>query len=248
MKTTTNVREATAVPEATVVRQATAEERLRVNELTRPIRVLIVDDHTILRQGLRRLLESQDDIEVVGEARDGREAVEAAKEKRPHIVLMDLWMPQVNGLDATRRLLRAVPDTKVIVLSMYLDGESVHQSLEAGVSGYLMKDASASDLLDAIREVASGKTSFAPQIPAATIERYRVEREEAGRKSAELTRREREVLKLLAEGHTVREVAEMLRLSQKTVDTHKTNLMKKLGIHNRVALVKYAIHKKIIQI
>lgn len=213
------------------------------------IRVLLVDDHTILRQGLRRLLESERGVEVVGEAKDGREAVERARELSPDVIVMDLAMPALNGLDATRRILKSNPDARIIVLSMYIDDDYVKQALEAGVAGYLMKDAPASELVRAVRTVAGGENVFTPQIPQSTIERYRAMRDpEARRGSIELTHREREVLKLLAEGHTVKKVAELLHLSQKTVDTHKTNLMKKLDIHNRVELVKYAINKKIIQI
>jgi two-component system, NarL family, response regulator NreC len=222
-----------------------------VNTMTVPatIRVLLVDDHTILRQGLRRLFESEKGFEVVGEARDGREAVDRAKEVDVDVIVMDLAMPALNGLDATRRILKAKPDAKILILSMYLDDDYVTQALEAGVSGYIMKDAPANELVNAVRTVARGEAYFTPQIPASTVERWRLAREAEGRRGpVELTPREREVLKLLAEGHTVKKVADLLHLSQKTVDAHKTNLMKKLDIHNRVELVKYAINKKLIQI
>lgn len=213
------------------------------------IRVLLVDDHTILRQGLRRLFESEKGFEVVGEARDGREAVERAKEINADVIVMDLAMPALNGLDATRRILKAKPEAKILILSMYLDDDYVTQALEAGVVGYIMKDAPAIELVTAVRNVSRGETYFTPQIPVATVERWKLAREAEGRRGPiELTPREREVLKLLAEGHTVKKVADLLRLSQKTVDAHKTNLMKKLDIHNRVELVKYAINKKLIQI
>lgn len=213
------------------------------------IRIFLVDDHTILRQGLRRLFESERGFEVTGEARDGREAVERVKDADPDIVIMDLAMPALNGLDATRRILKARPDARILILSMYLDDDYVTQALEAGVSGYIMKDAPASELVQAVRAIARGEAYFTPQIPQATVERWRLSREAEGRRGPiELTPREREVLKLLAEGHTVKKAADLLRLSQKTVDAHKTNLMKKLDIHNRVDLVKYAINKKLIQI
>lgn len=213
------------------------------------IRVFLVDDHTILRQGLRRLFESEKGFEVVGEARDGREAVDRVKDMDADVIIMDLAMPALNGLDATRRILKAKPDARILILSMYLDDDYVTQALEAGVAGYVMKDAPATELVSAVRTVARGESYFTPQIPAATVERWKLAREADGRRGpVELTPREREVLKLLAEGHTVKKVADLLRLSQKTVDAHKTNLMKKLDIHNRVDLVKYAIHKKLIQI
>ena len=213
------------------------------------IRVFLVDDHTILRQGLRRLFESEKNFEVVGEARDGREAVERVKDLATDVIVMDLAMPALNGLDATRRILKQRPDSKVLILSMYLDDDYVAQALEAGVAGYIMKDAPANELVSAVRAVARGEPYFTPQIPAATVERWRMARAADGRRGpVELTPREREVLKLLAEGPTVKKVADILHLSQKTVDAHKTNLMKKLDIHNRVELVKYAISKKLIQI
>ena len=216
---------------------------------TKPIRVFLVDDHTILRQGLRRLFESEKGFEVVGEARDGREAVDRSREIDSDVIIMDLAMPALNGLDATRRILKAKPDAKVLILSMYLDDDYVTQALEAGVVGYVMKDAPANELVMAVRAAARGEGYFTPQIPASTVERWRLAREADGRRGPiELTPREREVLKLLAEGHTVKKVADLLHLSQKTVDAHKTNLMKKLDIHNRVELVKYAIAKKLIQI
>jgi len=213
------------------------------------IRVLLVDDHTILRQGLRRLFESESGFEVIGEARDGREAVEQANEKEPDVVIMDLAMPALNGLDATRRILKTHPNVRILVLSMYLDEDYVAQALEAGVAGYIMKDAPANEFVNAVRAVARGEGYFTSQIAPATIERWRLAREAENRRGpVELTPREREVLKLLAEGHTVKKVADLLHLSQKTIDAHKTNLMKKLDIHNRVELVKYAIAKKLIQI
>ncbi|HVY62604.1 MAG TPA: response regulator transcription factor [Planctomycetota bacterium] len=227
----------------------TAIAPVELNVATKPIRVFLVDDHTILRQGLRRLFESEKGFEVVGEARDGREAVDRTREVEADVIIMDLAMPALNGLDATRRILKAKPDAKVLILSMYLDDDYVTQALEAGVVGYVMKDAPANELVAAVRAAARGEGYFTPQIPVATVERWRLAREaDVRRGPIELTPREREVLKLLAEGHTVKKVADLLHLSQKTVDAHKTNLMKKLDIHNRVELVKYAIAKKLIQI
>jgi DNA-binding NarL/FixJ family response regulator len=215
----------------------------------RMIRVFLVDDHTILRQGLRRLFESEEGFEVVGEARDGREAVERVRNLSTDVIVMDLAMPALDGLDATRRILKLKADARVLILSMYLDDDYIEQALDAGVAGYIMKDAAASELVSAVRAVSRGEGYFTREIPAATVERWRKSNQTDDRRGPiELTPREREVLKLLAEGHTVKKVAVILHLSQKTVDAHKTNLMKKLDIHNRVALVKYAISKKLIQI
>lgn len=219
-----------------------------VTTSTGTIRIVLVDDHTILRQGIRRIFESDPAIQVVGEAKDGREAIDVVRSDRPDVIVMDLSMPALNGLDATRRILKIQPDARILILTMYLDDDYVNQSLEAGVSGYILKDAPAHDLIRAVKQVASGEGYFTSRIPASTIARYRAARAEDRERTVDLTRREREVLKLLAEGHTVKKVAEVMSLSQKTVDTHKTNLMKKLDIHNRVELVKYAIQQKIIQV
>lgn len=211
-------------------------------------RILVVDDHTILRQGLVRLLAGEDDLEVCGEAGNGREAVDKAKELAPDLVIMDLAMPGLNGLDSTRRILRVRPGARVLVLSMYIDEEYVTQAVEAGVNGYVLKDAPPDEILEAVRAVASGQRFFTSQIPPEVLERAHSDKRRRQRKASELTHREREVMKLLAEGNTVKAIAGILGLSQKTVDTHKTNLMKKLNIHNRVDLVKYAINEKLIQL
>lgn len=212
------------------------------------VRVLLVDDHTIMRQALRRFLEREQGIEVCGEAGDGREAIEVARELQPDLILMDLAMPNLNGLDSTKRILKALPDAKVMVLTMYLDEEYVEQALEAGVVGYVLKSAEPKQIVAAVRTVSRGERYFTSEIPRYFIDRALDERRRPLRRSPKLTHREREVLKLLAEGNTVKETAKVLGLSQKTVDTHKTNLMKKLDIHNRVELVRYAIDEKIIQL
>lgn len=217
---------------------------------TAAIRVLVVDDHTILRQGLVRLLESQEGIAVCGEAANGRDAVECAQALDPQVVLMDLAMPELNGLDSTRRILKARPRARVLALTNYVDDDYVSRAIEAGVSGYVLKDADPEELFAAVRTVARGERHFSRGISAEVVERAGKEGKRRPRKSraADLTHREREVMKLLAEGNTVKTVATILGLSQKTVDTHKTNLMKKLDIHNRVELVKYAINEKLIQL
>lgn len=218
-----------------------------VMDKTDQIRVLLADDHTIIRQGVKRLLADDERVEVCGEARDGREAVAKARELNPDVIIMDLAMPGLTGLDSARRIRKARPGAKVLVLSMYLDDAYVAQALEAGVSGYLLKDAPPEDLIDAVHRVADGEKVFAKEIPPATIERLKKSRR-ARAEQTTLTHREREVMKLLAEGNTVKTVAGILGLSQKTVDTHKTNLMKKLDIHNRVELVRYALNEKLIEL
>ncbi len=212
------------------------------------LRVLVVDDHTILRRGLARVLEGHG-VEVCGEAEDGREAVRKAGELLPDVVIMDLAMPGLNGLESTERILKGRCDVKVLVLSMYLDDEYVRQAVEAGVAGYVLKDAPTEEILTALRTVAGGGRYFSEQISSEIVARAGERRKQPRRSTkGPLTRREREVLKLLAEGNTVKEVGVLLELSQKTVDTHKTNLMKKLDIHNRVELVQYAIQTKLVQL
>ncbi len=210
------------------------------------VRVLLVDDHTLVRDGLRRLLEDEAGFEVVGQARDGREAVEMAISLQPDVIIMDIAMPSLGGIDATARIKKAKPSAKVIALSMFMDEEYIVQAIGAGASGYVMKDAPAAELIEAIRAVARGERYFDAQIPDATISRLKTEQPAAA--GSKLTPREREVLQLLAEGHTVRQIGELLGLSRKTVDVHKTHLMKKLDIHNRVGVVRYAIQNKIIHV
>ena len=212
------------------------------------VRVLIVDDHTILREGLVRCLREVGGIEVCGEASDGRSAVELAEELGPDVILMDLAMPGLNGIDATRKIRKSRPLAKILVLSMYLDDEYVAQALDAGVAGYVLKSAPPEQIVEAVRDVARGRRYFTPEIPQYLIDRAFDARRRPGRRGPKLTHREREVMKLLAEGNTVKEAARILGLSQKTVDTHKTNLMKKLDIHNRVELVRFAINEKLIQL
>jgi two-component system response regulator NreC len=213
------------------------------------IRVLIADDHTILRDGIRALLEDEPDIDVVGEAEDGRWAVEQARRLRPHVVLMDIAMPLLNGLEATRQIKRDFPDTHVLILTMHDDAEYVGRVLDAGASGYVLKHAAGHELVNAIRAVAGGGAFFSPMVARHVLEGYIGGRDGAARHDPydDLTPREREVLQLIAEGHTNRQIAEMLTLSIKTVKTHRLHLMKKLDLHDRGELIKYAIQKGIIQ-
>ena len=213
------------------------------------IRILIADDHTLLRQGIRSLIEDQADITVIGEAEDGHSAVQLAHTLRPNVVLMDIAMPLLNGLEATRQIKREHPEIHVLVLTMYEHEEYFQQVLEAGASGYILKRAAASELLAAIHAVYNGEAVLSPSITRMVLEDYlRMGNKAKDAESDSLTGREREVLQLIAEGKTSREIAEILTLSVKTVQSHRTSLMQKLNLHDRGDLIKYAIQKKIIEI
>jgi len=212
------------------------------------IKVLVVDDHTLVRQGIRSLLALADDIEIVGEAADGREAVEKVGQLAPDVVLMDLAMPNMGGLEATRRIRRQFPATKVLVVTQYDDSEYVIPVIEAGARGFVTKTASPMELASGIKAVHRGDSFLSPSAATALVEECQLKTNTEGEKSSYglLTDRERETLKLIAEGHTAREIAEMLVVSPKTVEWYKTNLMNKLNIHSRVDLIKYAIRKRLI--
>ncbi len=213
------------------------------------IRVLLADDHTILRQGIRVLLENHEDIEVVGEASDGREAISLAKQFRPDVVLMDIAMPLLNGLEATRQIKHDFPEISILVLTMYDTEEYVSQILRAGAAGYVLKKVAATELVSAIRAVYQGEAFLYPSVTRTVLEDY-LRRVASGQKldSYEtLTNREREIVQLVAEGHTNKEIAKILCISIKTVQTHRTHLMEKLGMHDRSELIKYAVQRGIIQ-
>ena len=213
------------------------------------IRVLVVDDHTVVRDGICALLALAGDMEVVGEAANGSEALKMAKELEPDVVLMDMAMPIMGGLEATRRICRELPKTRVLVLTQYDDKEYVFPVIEAGACGFISKEAASSELASGIRAVHHGDSYLSPSVAKLLIEDYR---QMQGRVSQEpynqLTDRERDVLKLVAEGYTTLQIADMLVVSPKTIEGHRTNLMAKLGIHNRTDLVKYAVRKGIITI
>ncbi|MDH4068355.1 MAG: response regulator transcription factor [Dehalococcoidia bacterium] len=214
------------------------------------IRVLITDDHAIVRDGICALLALTGDIEAVGEATNGREALEMVKKLVPDVVLMDIAMPLMNGLEATRRIHKEFPQTKVIVLTQYEDREYVLPVIEAGAGGFVSKTAASSELTSAIRSVYRGDSFLSPSVARLLVEDYR-EMARAGKSqdtSEKLTDREREILKLLAEGHSTRDIARILVISPKTVERHKTNLMAKLDIHSRLDLFKYALRKGIITV
>ncbi len=213
------------------------------------IRVLLADDHTILRDGIRALLEEEFDIEVVGEAEDGRAAVRLACDLKPDVILMDIAMPLLNGLEATRQINQECPECKILVLTMHDDEEYIRRVLAAGALGYVLKYAAASELLDAIRSVNRGEAVLSPAITRLVIEDYlRWANNLPDQSLNGLTLRECEVLQLIAEGYTNKQISEILTISVKTVQAHRSNLMQKLDLHDRGELIKYAIQKKIIQI
>jgi DNA-binding NarL/FixJ family response regulator len=203
-------------------------------------RVVIADDHTLVRAGIRSLLDKLPGIEVVGEASDGREVLHLVAEHQPHIVLMDIGMPDMNGLDATRQLRELHPNVRVVVLSIFSDEEYVYQALRAGASGYLLKGASIEELELAIRSAARGETFLSPQVSRPLIDEY-VRRTNASRPGENLSSRQRQVLQLIAEGKTTKQVALDLGISVKTVETHRAQLMDRLNIHDVAGLVRYAI-------
>jgi DNA-binding NarL/FixJ family response regulator len=213
-----------------------------------PITVLIADDHGIVRTGLRSLIERQTDMQVVGEAADGREVVSMAEELTPRVIVMDIAMPHLNGIDATAQIVRRLPQTAVLILSMYSDESFLVRGLSAGIRGYLLKDSAELDLVRAVRAVAQGKCFFSPAIAQMLAEDYtRTLQERSLEDSYDLlTDREKEILHLLAEGKSNKEVASILNVSTYTVDTHRAHLMQKLNLHNTAELVLYAVRKKII--
>ena len=214
------------------------------------IRCLLVDDHTLFRQGVRRLLESESDFEVVGESPDGGDAADKARDLRPDVVLMDIGMPGLSSFEATRHIKKNRPETKVLFLTMYEDEDYLLQCLEVGAAGYVLKDTPAQQLVSAVRDVYKGGKYLSSQVLGKLVEdfRTRVRDSRMQPRMSTLTPREREILKLLAEGNSVKEIAVLLGLSVKTVEAHKFNLMRKLDIHNKAQLVQYAIQKKIIKI
>jgi len=214
------------------------------------ISVLLVDDHNIVRQGLKALLATESDIGVVAEAQSGREAVQLAIKHRPGVVLMDLAMPLLNGWEATRQILRAVPTARIIILSTYDDEEHIRLAIAAGAAGYLIKQTAATDLIKAIREVRSGNAFFSPAIATRIREQTcrSLSQEEPPRPvEVELTSRETEVLQLIAEGFANKQIAAELGLSVKTVEKHRQGVMNKLCIHDTAGLVRYAVSKGFIE-
>ncbi len=213
------------------------------------IQVFLADDHTIMRAGLRALLENEPDMIVVGEAEDGRSAVKLVCQVLPDIVLMDIAMPLLSGLEATRQIRHDCSQVKVLILTMHDNEEYIRQALANGAMGYVLKDAAAHELLDAIRAVYRGEAVLSPAVTRLVIEDYlRWGELQKDYSSDGLSPREREVLQLIAEGYSNRQISEIMSISIKTVQTHRMNLMAKLDLHDRADLIKYAIQRKIIEI
>ena len=213
------------------------------------ISVLLADDHTVVRQGLRALLEAEEDMSVVGEAENGRQAVQMTKRLQPDVVVMDIAMPSLNGLEATRQVSRESPKSKVLILSSYSDDEYVQQLTDAGAAGYLVKQTAAQDLVTAIREAKKGNAFFSPAISKRLLEHYRssISKPPGEKKGPKLTPRELEVLQLIAEGYANKQIAGELFISIKTVEKHRQQLMNKLDIHDVAGLTRYAIAKGVIE-
>ncbi len=215
------------------------------------LRVLLVEDHAIVRQGVRALLDEESDISIVGEAGDGSEGLALAQKLRPDIVLMDLSLPGLGGIEATRQIRELLPDIRVLVLSMHDNEEYVFRALRSGASGYVLKQSTSTELVLALRAVAAGSTFLSPSISQILISDY-VRRAESQESDGEilglLTPREREVLQLIARGLSNRQIAERLHISVKTVETHRGNMMQKLDVHDRAGLIKFAIDSGLISL
>jgi two-component system response regulator NreC len=213
------------------------------------IRVLLADDHTILRAGLKMMLNAQPDIEAVGEASDGKQAISEAERLSPDVVIMDITMPECNGIEATRQIKRILPEVRVLVLTMHENEGYLFQTLRAGAAGYMLKEAADTDLISAIRVVSSGRFYLSPSAQSMLVSDYlqRVHTGEERDSYSALTEREREILKLVAEGYTNSQIGERLFISPKTVDTHRTHIMDKLNLHSRAELVKYAMRRGLLE-
>ncbi len=212
------------------------------------IRILLADDHIVVRDGLRVLLERQPDFEIAGEAADGIEAVRLAEETNPNVVLMDIAMPLLNGIEATRRITAKCPRTAVVILSMHYDESYILRSLKAGARGYLVKDSAKADLIQGIRSVNEGRSFLSPKVSRILQDDHMRQLESKGLDDTYdlLTDREREILQLVAEGRTNKEIANLLNISPYTIDTHRTHILQKLNLHSAPELILYAVRKGII--
>jgi two-component system response regulator NreC len=214
------------------------------------IRILLTDDHTLFRQGIRTLLSAESDLEVVGEAGNAAEAVNLVRQSRPDLVLMDIGMAGMSSFEATRQIRKERPETRVVFLSMYDDEDYLAECVDMGANGYILKESPAEQLITAIREVNRGGSYLSPRLLSRLVDDFRTHGRGFARQPRfdSLTKREREILKMLAEGRSVKEIAAEFNLSVKTVEAHKFNLMRKLDIHNKAQLVQYAIQRKIIRL
>lgn len=212
------------------------------------LRLLIGDDHTLMRQGLRKILEERPDWEVVAEVGDGRDAIRRAIALKPDVAILDIGMPQLNGIDATQQIVRRVPETRVLILSMHSDEAYVTRALQAGATGYMLKDSAGKDLLKGIAAVAAGTAYFSPAVARLMLDDYvrRVAGSGVADRFESLSGREREIFQLLAEGRTNKGVAELLEISPATVETHRAHILQKLDIHNTAELVLYAVRRGVI--
>ncbi|MCF8126985.1 MAG: response regulator transcription factor [Deltaproteobacteria bacterium] len=211
--------------------------------MPKPVRILLADDHTIVRQGLARLLEEQRNFKVVGEAINGQDAVEKAEKLKPDIIIMDIAMPRMNGIEATKRVRKVMPETKIIILSMYSHEHYIHELLECGVSGYLLKDSGGQDIIKAIRAALKNETFLSPSISKKVVDAYLSPTKSSSKAELykRLSNREREVFQLIAEGHPTRQIADMLCVSVSTIKSHKAKIMEKLGTESSMKLIHFAI-------
>jgi len=212
------------------------------------LRLLIGDDHTLVRHGLRKILEEKPEWEVVAEVGDGREAIKCATTLKPDVAILDVGMPLLNGIDATQQIVRKVPETKVLILSMHSDEAYVTRALQAGAKGYLLKDSAGKDLIKGVESVAAGQSFFSPAVARLMLDDYvrRVAGTGVADRYETLSEREREIFQLVAEGRTNKEVAELLSISPTTVETHRGHILQKLDIHNTAELVLYAVRRGVI--
>lgn len=213
------------------------------------LRILLADDHTVVRQGLRKVLEERADWEVVAEAGDGREAIRQAEELKPDIAIIDIAMPLLNGIEATRQIAKRSPSTRVLVLTMHSDEAYVNQMLQAGAAGYLLKESADVDLIQAVSAVSKGKSFFSPGVARVMLDDYVRQLAEKGitDRYESLSAREREIFQLIAEGKTNKEIAALLSISPSTVETHRARIMEKLDLHSAAEIVLYAVRKGVIR-
>jgi len=212
-----------------------------------PLRILLADDHTVVRQGLRKVLEERPEWQVVAEAGDGHEAVRLAELHKPDVAVLDVAMPLLNGIEATRRIAKRVPHTRILVLSMYSDEAYVTQMMKAGATGYLLKDSAGVDLLEAVQAVAQGKSYFSPAVARLMLDDYARQRGTDDDRYESLSDREREIFQLIAEGKVNKEIATLLFISLSTVETHRARIMEKLDLHSAAEIVLHAVRRGVIR-